>query len=70
MFERNRYLVDHANYLLAVYDGSGKGGTAYTVKYGQKNKRKLTIIHPDTLEVESFESLEVLKKRGQLRTMN
>ena len=61
MFERNRYLVDHADYLLAVYDGGDKGGTAYTVKYGQKKERKIISIHPDTLEVVSFETMEALR---------
>ncbi|MDR0294174.1 MAG: DUF1273 domain-containing protein [Oscillospiraceae bacterium] len=48
MFERNRYLVDHAAFLLAVYDGGGKGGTAYTVGYARRKRRRITIIHPDT----------------------
>ena len=30
---RNRYLVDHADSVLALYNGSPTGGTAYTVKY-------------------------------------
>ena len=48
MFERNRYLVDHAEHLLAVYDGGEKGGTAYTVKYAKQKKRSIVIIEPDT----------------------
>ena len=51
LFERNRYLVNHAEYLLAVYDGGSDGGTAYTVKYGKKKERRIIIIHPDTLEI-------------------
>jgi len=51
MFERNRYLIDHAGHLLAVYDGGSDGGTAYTVKYARQQGRRVTIIHPDTLEV-------------------
>jgi len=54
MFERNRYLVDHAAFLLAVYDGSGKGGTAYTVGYGKQKGRKIIIIHPDSLKTLYF----------------
>ena len=53
MFERNRYIVDHAAFLLAVYDGDDKGGTAYTVSYGKKKDKKIIIIHPDSLEVSS-----------------
>ena len=51
MFKRNRYLVDHAGYLLAVYDNGSGGGTAYTVNYGVKKGRKVIVIHPDTLAV-------------------
>ena len=50
-FVRNRYMVDNSKYLLAVYDGGKKGGTAYTTKYGQAQKRELIIIHPDTLAI-------------------
>ena len=55
MFECNRYLVDHAQHLLAVYDGVAKGGSAYTVKYAAKHGRQITIIHPDTLEITTYE---------------
>ena len=51
MFERNRFMIDHSNYLLAVYDGVAKGGTAYTTSYAQKKGREIIIIHPDTLVV-------------------
>ena len=50
-FERNRYLVDHAEYLIAVFDGDDKGGTSYTVKYGRQQGRRVITIHPDTLAV-------------------
>jgi len=51
MHKRNRFLVDHAKYLLAVYDGGADGGTAYTVQYAKEQGRSVTVIHPDTLEV-------------------
>ena len=51
MFERNRYLVDHAEHLLAVYDGGSDGGTSYTIKYAKQQGRSITVIHPDTPEV-------------------
>ena len=54
LFERNRYLVDHASYLLAVYDGGSDGGTAYTVRYAKQKRRKIMIIQPDTLTVTSL----------------
>ncbi|SFP81078.1 Uncharacterized SPBc2 prophage-derived protein YoqJ [Oscillibacter sp. PC13] len=51
MFRRNRWLIDHANFVLAVYNGSAKGGTAYTVNYAHEKKRAVIIIDPDTLRV-------------------
>lgn len=53
IFKRNRYLVDHAGHLLAVYDGEPKGGAAYTIEYAKKQGRLITIIHPATMEVTS-----------------
>ncbi len=46
MFRRNRYLVNHANYLLAVYNGEQRGGTAMTVRYARKLEREVIIIDP------------------------
>jgi uncharacterized phage-like protein YoqJ len=69
MLERNRYLVDHADYLLAVYDGGGKGGTAYTVRYAHEKKREIIVIRPDTLEVISAVDFEALERRKQLRIL-
>jgi len=51
MHKRNRFLVDHAECLVAVYDGGADGGTAYTVRYAKEQERSITVIHPDTLEV-------------------
>ncbi len=48
MLKRNRYLVDHANCLLAVYNGEWRGGTAMTVRYAQKKGRKVVILDPLT----------------------
>lgn len=48
--QRNRYMVDHADVLLAVYDGNNKGGTSYTIEYARKQGKKVIMIHPFTLE--------------------
>ncbi len=69
MQERNRYMADHAKYLLAVYDGSPKGGTAYTVRYAREQGRQLVVIHPDTLDILSPSDLEALERRKQLRVL-
>lgn len=47
---RNRYLVDNADKLLALYNGGATGGTAYTVKYARQKNREIIVIDPGTLE--------------------
>ena len=49
--ERNRYMVDHANIILAVYDGKPKSGTAHCVNYARKKGRGIISINPDTFTV-------------------
>ena len=46
MQRRNRYLIDHADCLIAVYDGQ-PGGTRYTVEYAQKKGLHIMIIDPN-----------------------
>lgn len=47
LFQRDRWLVDNADMLLAVYDGKPKGGTAYTVSYAKKKGKQVVVIDPD-----------------------
>lgn len=47
MLKRNRYLVDHATCLLAVYNGERRGGTAMTVRYARRLGRKVVVVTPD-----------------------
>ena len=51
MHDRNRYMVDHANIILAVYDGQPRSGTAHCVNYARKQRRRIIRIDPDTLTV-------------------
>ena len=44
MLRRNRYMIDHASVLIAVYDGT-TGGTMQTIHYAKK--RQLEIIQLD-----------------------
>lgn len=46
LFERNRYMVDQAQVLIAIWDGVHKGGTAYTVQQAQKAGKRLIHIRP------------------------
>lgn len=51
MLDRNRRLVDSASFLLAVYNGEWRGGTAATVRYAKKLGREIIIINPTTFQV-------------------
>ncbi|MBQ2697362.1 MAG: DUF1273 family protein [Clostridia bacterium] len=46
MQARNRYLVERAETLLAVYDGAPGGGTAYTVDYAHRLRRRIVLLPP------------------------
>jgi uncharacterized phage-like protein YoqJ len=41
MLDRNRHMVDFSGYCICYYDGNGKGGTAYTVRYAKQKGVKL-----------------------------
>lgn len=69
MLERNRYMVDHAGSLLAVYGGAARGGTACIVRYAREKKREILIIHPDTPEVLSGTDLEAPERRRHLQIL-
>ncbi len=46
MLERNRFMVDHASILLAVYNGTQRSGTGATVRYAQKQGCEIIVIDP------------------------
>jgi hypothetical protein len=49
-----RYVVDHCDVLIAVWDGQparGRGGTAEVVKYAQERKRPIIRVWGDAFEV-------------------
>ena len=48
--KRNRYMVAHADIVLAVWNGS-PSGTGQTVWYARETGKPVWIIRPDTLEV-------------------
>ena len=51
MEKRNRYMVDKADYVIAVWDGR-PSGTGKTVKYAQKHCKEVSIINPQKLSNE------------------
>lgn len=60
---RNRYLVDHADVILAVYDmqANKRSGTGYTVHYAQAQGKPIIAIDPDDFHISFFGS-EAQKK--------
>ena len=56
MLDRNRFLVEHASFLLAVYNGERRGRTAATMRYAQKMGREIIVIDPATLHITREES--------------
>ena len=45
MLRRNRYMVDHASVLVAVFDGTF-GGTLHTVNYALRKELEIIELHP------------------------
>jgi uncharacterized phage-like protein YoqJ len=45
MLRRDRYMVDHASLLIAVYDGLG-GGTRHTVEYALRQNTPVVFVPP------------------------
>lgn len=53
MEKRNRYMVVHADYIIAVWDGK-PSGTGNTVKYAQKQEKPIIVINPSSLTVDGL----------------
>ena len=51
MLDRNRFLIEHASTVLAVYNGIRRSGTGATVNYARKMGREIIVIDPATLEI-------------------
>ena len=45
MMRRNRYMVDHAGRLIAVYNGAPGGGTHQTLVYARRRKLDIQILN-------------------------
>jgi len=48
MLERNRFMVEYASFLLAVYNGARRSGTGATIRYARKLEREIIVIDPST----------------------
>lgn len=60
MLERNRHLVDHSSFLLAVYNGTRRSGTGATVNYA-KGKDRATIIIDSLTRMLAYSGNHLLK---------
>lgn len=49
MLERNRYMVDRASVLLAVYDETYRSGTGMTIRYAKKLGREIIVVNPNVV---------------------
>lgn len=49
-FAASRYLVDHCDVLIAVWDGSTSSGTADAVAYARDRDRQIIVVWPDGAE--------------------
>ena len=52
MHKRNRYMVDQADVIIAVWDGR-PSGTGKTVQYAQRQGKPIRVINPKTLAIEN-----------------
>ena len=50
MEDRNRWMVDRSDAVIAVWDGKS-GGTANCIRYAKQNKKTIYYIDPETLTV-------------------
>lgn len=44
LIDRNHYMIDHSSHLIAVSNGSQRGGTAATIRYAKKQQVQTTVI--------------------------
>ena len=56
MLDRNRFFVEHASTLLAVYNGVRRSGTGATLNYARKMGREIIVIDPITLLISRGET--------------
>lgn len=52
MLRRDRYMVNHARRVIALYDGKSRGGTQYTLGYALQKQLEYVIIDPEELSVQ------------------
>ena len=51
MITRNKFMVDNSLRVIAVWNGSLKGGTAFTVRYAKNSGKEIYLVNPFDLSV-------------------
>ena len=51
MLTRNRFMVDNSERVIAIWNGTHRGGTAYTVRYAKSEEKEIYLIRPRDLSV-------------------
>lgn len=54
---RNKWMVDRADWVVGVWDGYPKGGTHAALSYARDSGKKMYVIHPETGEAVASHSL-------------
>ncbi len=54
MQQRNKFMVDNSERIIAVWNGENTGGTAFTIKYATKNGKEIHLIRLADLSVDVF----------------
>ena len=54
MLERNCFMAEHSDLLLAVYNGLQRSGTGATMNYAKKMGRKIIVIDPNCISLLHF----------------
>lgn len=47
LYKRNQFMIDKADYVVAIWNGDKKGGTAHAIGYAHKHKKPTVIISID-----------------------
>lgn len=58
MMIRNEYMIDNADYVIGIYNGSSTGGTKHALDYAVQCGKHMIIIHPETLLIEEYKNGE------------
>lgn len=51
MQQRNKFMVDNSERVIAVWNGENTGGTAFTVKYASRKGKEIHLIRTEDLSV-------------------